>query len=145
MRNKKLSLIYVNEAAARVLTPCLDHPIVIVFEIGIAEDNKYVTSSDAKPESKIILTKSVGIEGTGILASDRSDVLIPRLGNELVKNAVNYFASLSVLKEALTAFEFGGVQAMHDPTEGGISNGLHELADASKTGFRVYEEKNKNK
>jgi hydrogenase maturation factor len=48
---------------------------------------------------------------------------------------------LSILDEAMTAFSFGGVQAMHDPTEGGISNGLHELADASKRGFRVYEER----
>ena len=30
---------------------------------------------------------------------------------------------------------------MHDPTEGGIAGGLHEVSDASKTGFRVYEEK----
>jgi hydrogenase maturation factor len=28
---------------------------------------------------------------------------------------------------------------MHDPTEGGIANGLHEVADASHTGFIVSE------
>jgi len=26
---------------------------------------------------------------------------------------------------------------MHDPTEGGVANGLHELADASKLGFII--------
>lgn len=30
---------------------------------------------------------------------------------------------------------------MHDPTEGGVAGGLNELADASKTGFRVYEDR----
>jgi len=30
---------------------------------------------------------------------------------------------------------------MHDPTEGGVAGGLHELADASNAGFQVYEEK----
>ena len=30
---------------------------------------------------------------------------------------------------------------MHDPTEGGVAGGLHELADAAKVGFQVYEEK----
>ena len=27
---------------------------------------------------------------------------------------------------------------MHDPTEGGVANSLHEIADASNLGFRVY-------
>jgi len=123
------------------ITPGLDHPLVIVFSIGVVEDNEYVTSSGAKPGSNIILTKSVGIEGTAILASDRSDLLISRFGKEFVRKSVDYFDRLSVLKEAMIAFKFGGVQAMHDPTEGGLSNALHELADASKTGFRVYEDK----
>jgi len=123
------------------ITLGLDHPLVIVFSMGVAEDDKYVTSSGAKPGSKIILTKSGGIEGTAILASDRGKILMSRLGKELVRKAVDYFDRLSILEEAMIAFEFGGVQAMHDPTEGGISNGLHEVADASKTGFRVYEEK----
>ncbi len=30
---------------------------------------------------------------------------------------------------------------MHDPTEGGVAGGLHELADAANVGFRVYEER----
>jgi hydrogenase maturation factor len=28
---------------------------------------------------------------------------------------------------------------MHDPTEGGVAGGLHELADAANVGFQVYE------
>ncbi|MDQ1280327.1 MAG: hydrogenase expression/formation protein HypE [Thermoproteota archaeon] len=122
------------------VTPGIDHPLVIVFALGVAEGNRYVTTGGAKAGSKIILTKSVGIEGTAILSSDRRGVLIPRLGKKLVEVATSYFDRLSILDEALTAFAFGGVQAMHDPTEGGISNGLHEVADASKTGFRIYED-----
>jgi len=30
---------------------------------------------------------------------------------------------------------------MHDPTEGGLAGALHELADAAKVGFNVYEKK----
>jgi len=30
---------------------------------------------------------------------------------------------------------------MHDPTEGGILNGIHELADAAGLGVKVFEEK----
>jgi hydrogenase maturation factor len=30
---------------------------------------------------------------------------------------------------------------MHDPTEGGLAGGVHEMADASKLGVEIYEEK----
>lgn len=122
------------------VTPGLDHPLVIVFSMGVVEDRGYVMCRGAKPGSKIILTKSIGIEGTAVLASDRGNPLASKFGDEFVRRAVTYFDRLSVVKEAMIAFEFGGVQAMHDPTEGGVSNGLHEVADASGTGFRVYEE-----
>ncbi|UCH38360.1 MAG: AIR synthase family protein [Candidatus Bathyarchaeota archaeon] len=117
----------------------LDHPLVIITALGAIENERYVTTSGARPRSKIILTKRVGIEGTAILASDRGKILKSRFGDDFVRKCVDYFNDLSVLKEATIAFQFGGVQGMHDPTEGGISNGLHELANASKTGFRVYE------
>jgi hydrogenase maturation factor len=122
------------------ITLGINHPLVIVFSLGVVEDG-YVTSSGAKPGSKIILTKSAGIEGTAILALDRRDVLLSKYGKTFVKTLLDYTNKLSILKEAMKAFEVGGVQAMHDPTEGGIANGLHEVMDASKTGFRVYEDK----
>jgi len=123
------------------VTPGLNHPLVIVFPIGVAEKGKYVTCSGAKPGGKIILTKSVGIEGTAILASDRAESLTKEFGGEFVERCRSFFEQLSVMKEALLAFEFGGVQAMHDPTEGGLAGGLNELTDAAKVGFRVYEDR----
>jgi hydrogenase maturation factor len=30
---------------------------------------------------------------------------------------------------------------MHDPTEGGIAGGIHEVADASNLGFKILEER----
>jgi hydrogenase maturation factor len=30
---------------------------------------------------------------------------------------------------------------MHDPTEGGVLGGIHEMADASQLGVRVYEDR----
>jgi hydrogenase maturation factor len=41
----------------------------------------------------------------------------------------------------VTAFKTGRVHAMHDPTEGGVAGGIHEMADASKLGVNVFEEK----
>jgi hydrogenase maturation factor len=119
----------------------LNHPIVVGFCAGRVKEGKYVTCSKAKPGGKIILTKGAGIEGTAILAIEREKELIKFLGRKIVEKAKNYINLVSVVKEALTAFDFGGVQAMHDPTEGGVLGGLCELADAANLGIKVYENK----
>jgi len=122
-------------------TPGLDHPAVVGSSIGVAENGRYVTSGGARTGNKIIMTKGAGIEGTAILASDRREELLKAFEEHFLKKAENFFAKISIVKEALTAFGTGGVSAMHDPTEGGVAGGLHELADAAKMGFRIYEEK----
>lgn len=123
------------------ITPGLTQPIVVGCIMGVTEGKRYVTSSGAKPGDKIILTKGAGIEGTAILASDRREILTKKLGVAFVQRAGLFFNSISVVDEALIAFNAGGVSAMHDPTEGGVAGGLNEVADASKTGFYVFEEK----
>jgi len=123
------------------ITPSLEHPIVTGCSVGVAEDGKYVTSSGAKIGNKIILTKGTGIEGTAILASDRRRGLLEVFDENFVKKAENFFEKISVVKDAIVAFKTGGVSAMHDPTEGGVAGGLHELADASNFGLQVHEEK----
>jgi len=119
----------------------IDHPIVTGCAIGVAENGKYVTSGGAKIGNKIILTKGTGIEGTAILASDRRAELQSVFDESFLTKAENFFEKISVVKDALSAFRTGGVSAMHDPTEGGVAGGLHELADAANVGFNVYEEK----
>jgi len=121
------------------ITPGIDHPIVTGCAIGVAEDGKYVSSSGARIDDRIILTKGTGIEGTAILASDRRIELLEVFDENFVKKAENFFEKISVVKDAITAFRIGGVSAMHDPTEGGVAGGLHELADAANVGFQVYE------
>ena len=122
------------------VTPGLDHPLVIGCAAGRVSKRGYVTCSDAKPGRKIILTKGAGVEGTAVLASDRAAPLTRAFGRAFVKRAIAFFDMTSVVEDAMTAFECGSVLAMHDPTEGGIAGGLNELANASRTGFRVYEE-----
>ncbi len=123
------------------VTPGIRHPIVVGYSIGITEKGRYVTSGGAKPGDQLVLTKSVGIEGTAILASDRREALMPKLGGSTLKTAESFFDQISVVEEAVSAFETGGVTAMHDPTESGVAGGIHELADASNVGVKVFEEK----
>ncbi|MFX1476083.1 MAG: AIR synthase family protein, partial [Promethearchaeota archaeon] len=119
------------------VTPGIPRPIICGFMLGTASKGRYVTSTSAKPNNALILSKGVGIEGTSILAWDRGKDLRRHLDDELIQQAQRFIEKLSVVPEAIQAMELRAVTAMHDPTEGGVANGLHELADASKLGFIV--------
>jgi hydrogenase expression/formation protein HypE len=118
-------------------TPSLANPIVVGCILGLTEKGHYVTAGGAKPGDKLILTKSAGIEGTAILATDREQTLKKTMNNTTLQAAKNFYNQISVVKDALTAYKTGGVHAMHDPTEGGILNGVHEIADASNLGAKI--------
>jgi len=123
------------------VTPKLINPIVVGCAIGITEKGNYVTATGAKRGDKLLLTKSAGIEGTAIIASDREKQLKKAITQQTLDHAKKYFDSISVVKEAIVAFRTGGVNAMHDPTEGGLAGGIHEMADASRLGVKIFEEK----
>src|SRR5665647_1406938 len=118
-------------------TPGLANPIVVGCVMGLTEKGKYVTAAGAKAGDKLILTKSAGIEGTAILASDREAQLAKIFSPEILESAKGFYRQISIVKDALTAYRAGGVHAMHDPTEGGVLNGIHEMADASGLGVRA--------
>jgi hydrogenase maturation factor len=59
----------------------------------------------------------------------------------MLQKAKKFYSKISVVKDAIAAMKTGGVNAMHDPTEGGVSGGIHEMAEASNLGVKVYEER----
>jgi len=122
------------------VTPKLVNPIVVGCAVGVTEKGNYVTAAGAKEGDKLLLTKSAGIEGTAIIASDREKQLKKVITQQTLDRAKRYFDSISVVKEAIIAFKTGGVNAMHDPTEGGLAGGIHEMADASHVGVKILEE-----
>jgi hydrogenase maturation factor len=121
-------------------TPGITHPIVVGCSVGITPKGQYVTAANAQPGDAIILTKSAGVEGTAILASDLENGLLTVLGADGLQVAKEFYRKISVVKDALTAYQTGGVHAMHDPTEGGIAGGIHEMADGAGLGFELYRE-----
>jgi hydrogenase maturation factor len=123
------------------VTPKLVNPIVVGCAMGMTEKGNYVTAAGAKQGDKLLLTKSVGIEGTAIIASDRERQLKKAITSQTLDSAKRFFDNISVVKEAIIAFKTGGVNAMHDPTEGGLDGGIHEMADASRLGVKIFEEK----
>jgi hydrogenase expression/formation protein HypE len=122
------------------VTPELTSPIVIGCTLGVTEKGNYVTAAGARFGDKLILTKSVGIEGTAILAWDRESQLKKAMNGRMLNKAKRFYDKISVVKDAVTAFRTGGVHAMHDPTEGGLAGGIHEMADASSLGVKIFKE-----
>jgi len=114
------------------VTPGIDRPIVVGDMHGVLTDREPVLTSSAKEGDAIVLTKGAGIEGTALIAREKRDELVKELEVELVERASNFLIDpgLSVVREAMLALEYG-VHSMHDPTEGGVSMGLEELALAS--------------
>jgi len=123
------------------VTPELQRPIIVGCAMAVTEPGKYVTAAGSKPRDKLILTKGAGLEGTAVLASEKHGALRAKLGEALLDSAVAFYDKISVVKEAVLAYNYGGVSAMHDPTEGGVANGIHELADAAGLGVKVYKDK----
>jgi hydrogenase maturation factor len=120
-------------------TPGLDRPILIGFMMGEASKEEYVTTGGAEPDDAIILTKGAGIEGTSVLAEDLAKVLEGKVDDSVLEAAKRMVNRISVLPEAMRAIELGGIHSLHDPTEGGILNGVWEMAEASGVGVELYE------
>ena len=120
-------------------TPGLNRPIISMTAIGEVEKSKYIVTGNCRPGDDIILTKGVAIEGTSIIANELYEYLKRKIDEKILVKARSLSKQISVVREALLAVESGEVHAMHDPTEGGIANGLLELALASGHGFIVYE------
>ena len=120
------------------VTMGLKRPIVIGYMVGVVSKKGFVTSHAARPDDKIIMTKTVGIEGTAVLAADFAPRL-RKIGVRTLRRAKALRGRISVVEDAMIAMDAGGVGAMHDPTEGGVLQGVWELAEASKVGFMIYE------
>jgi hydrogenase maturation factor len=105
--------------------------------LGVTEKNHYVTASGARPDDAILLTKSVAIEGTAILATEGFARLSKSIGIDVINKGRKLRGQISVVKEGVAAFTTGYIHAMHDPTEGGLAGGIHELCDASNVGFEI--------
>ena len=123
-------------------TPGINRPLISMTAMGVAEKNKYVTTSGAKVGDVVLMTKTAGVEGTAILATDFKDILLEKgVPEDVVKRGVEFMKRVSVLKEAIALAEAGLATSMHDPTEGGLLGGLVEIAYASNKTIHVWEEK----
>ena len=120
------------------VTDAVNRMVVSLTAVGVVSEDELITTSGAKVGDSIIVTKSLCLEGTSIIAKDFPDRSREVLTEEELKEAENYALELSVLKEGMLLK--GLASSMHDITEGGVLGALWEMAQASGTGFLVRED-----
>ncbi len=121
------------------VTRGLDRPIIAGFMIG-ETGGRVLSSTNMRVGDWILMTKTAGIEGTAILASEYSGRLRRVKGN-MLRKAQSFAKNISVVEEALSISKITGLHALHDPTEGGVLNGLWEMAEASGLGLEVWSDR----
>lgn len=121
------------------VTHGIDRPIVVGHMLGTVKKDRLITSAGARPGDSIVLTKGIPIEAVSIIARERREELLKSYHEEFVDRCAGLATDpgISVVKDARIAVDAGGVHCMHDPTEGGLSSGLYEIAEAAGVGILV--------
>jgi len=107
--------------------------------VGLGKKSQLTPACNAKIGDYVIMTKGPAIEATGILAVQAEKALLKQYGESFVENSKSYFFQMSVVKDALIAGPYA--HAMHDATEGGLLNGVYEIAAASGKGVTLYDDR----
>lgn len=120
------------------ITHGLDRPILVGTMLGEVAEADLVTAAGAQPGDAVLLTKAVALEGTSLIAREKAAELA-HLPADLLAQARGYLhhPGISVVRDAAVVRAAGPVHAMHDPTEGGVAMGLHEVAQASGVGLVI--------
>lgn len=118
------------------ITHAIDRPIAVGAMFGEVAPEDLVRSDGGRPGDVLLLTKGIAVEGTAIVAREMGGRLTRHLDRETVARASAFLhdPGISVVRDALVATAAGDVHAMHDPTEGGVATGIHELAGAAHLG-----------
>ncbi len=113
--------------------------IVIGQMMGFSPDHRFLRTGGVRVGDLIVQAGSAPVEAAAVLAAEmppKCDELDPDV-LALARGAATS-PGVSVVDAALLASD-AGATALHDPTEGGLSAGLHELADASGIQIRLDE------
>jgi hydrogenase expression/formation protein HypE len=122
------------------ITPGLDRIILSGHMIGEVRKENLVKTSGARAGDLLLMVKGVCIEGTSIIAREKGKELLAKgFSPSLIKRAKSFIFNpgIDVLEAAQTACRHATIHSMHDPTEGGLINGIIEMAIASEKEFEV--------
>ena len=122
------------------VTSGLNRSIAVGTLLGELDSKDIIMTAGIKDGDAIILTKGIAIEGTSLLCREAETELL-KLGvhPDIINTGKGmlFEPGISVRADAELARKTVKVNAMHDPTEGGIATGLQEMASASGLGLNI--------
>ena len=119
------------------ITDSVTRPLISAVALGRAQ--KREGFEEPKDGDSIIVTKSLALEGTGILAEKHSDLLRRVMTEQEIEKAKAMLDRVSVVKEGVIAGGLG-VSAMHDITEGGVLGAVWEVCSLKGVGAELQME-----
>ncbi len=124
------------------VTSAVNRPVFVGSMIGVAGPRGLLKPGGSSPGDDLLLTRWIGIEGTALLARERTAELVAALGEETVSRAAKLLRlpGISIVGDARAVLSINGVTALHDPTEGGVATAIHEIAVASNCGAEILAE-----
>jgi hydrogenase expression/formation protein HypE len=104
---------------------------LVVNTSGVALTDAVIRDGGLRPGDVIVVTGTVGDHGMAVMAA--------RHQLDLRGTLVSDVAPLNGLVRAALAAAPGAISAMKDPTRGGVSSALHEMAAKSRVGIVLDE------
>ena len=121
------------------ITQAVSQPVIVSTAVGRGFKGASQSAEQMKPGDHIYITKTAGLEGTGIMATDKREELSKLLTKEELEEAVSMLEEVSVVKEGVLAGKVG-TSGMHDITEGGVLGAVWELCNIADVGAEVFYE-----
>ena len=124
------------------ITDAVTRPVVSGMLVGTVAAGALISKQNLKTGDRVIMTKSVAVEGTAIIAQEFFDWLRKEgMSTDDIKQCRELQARIGILDEARIAAESPGVHAMHDVTEGGLATAVEELSQAGGHGIEIRMER----
>ena len=101
--------------------------------IGLVAEGVKLSANQARPGDRVILSGPIGDHGIAILAE--------REGIEFESPVMSDSAPLHTLVATMLAAAPGALRCLRDPTRGGVSSALNEIAAQSAVGIEIDERK----
>ena len=117
------------------ITDAVNRIIISTTAIGLGEKKQFVEKKKPISGDKVLITKGIGIEGTGIIAGEKAYELELEFGKEFVNEGKKFLNLASVVEEGKIGSNYS--KAMHDVTEGGLLGGVWEFAELFNLGVKI--------
>ena len=119
------------------ITSSVTQIVVSGHMLGYASDGAYIRTGDMLEGDAILQIGPAAVEAAAVIANELPNCqnLVSTSTWSSAQRALND-PGISVIEPASNATNLGA-RAMHDPTEGGLSAGLYEMASASKLAIHI--------